>query len=151
MTDLEDEQARKAKQKAILILLLAELTEGLIPLAYACGFAMAYFGPNGHLLGNVRYGDWHFKAVDDASWPFTIMLGMFAVDLISLLLNSTIVWTCCKINLLDEFCTVMQNYWYIIALKMINNIYLNFFLLDVNLAYDKTLKFDWIARNESFT
>ena len=149
-TVLEDEQARMAKQKAVLKLLLAELIEGLIPLAYAIGFAMAYYGPNGHLLGNVKNDEWHFKAVVDARWTFTVMFGLFAIDLISLLLNSTIVWTCCKIKILDEFCTVMQKYWYIVALKMINNVYNNFLSLDVNLGFDKTFKFDWIRRNESF-
>ena len=150
VTVLDDEKSKMAKKKAVLKLLLAELTEGLIPLAYALGFAMAYYGPNGHLLGNVRNGQWQFEAVVDASLTFTVMSGLFAIDLISLFLNSTIVWTCCKIHLLDEFCTVMQKYWYIMALKMINNIYIRFFSLDVNLAGDWTLKFDWITKNESF-
>ena len=78
---LEDEQARMAKQKAILKLVLSELMEGLIPVAYAIGFAMAYYGPNGYLLGNVKGGEWHFKAVDDESSTFTIMFLMFAIDL----------------------------------------------------------------------
>ena len=150
VTVLEDQQARMEKQKAVLKLLLAELSEGLIPLAYACGFAMAYYGPNGLLIGNVKNGDWHFKAVEDASRTFNVMSGLFAVDLVSLLLNSTILWICCKINLLDEFCTVMEKYWLIIFVKMINNLYFNFFLRDVNLGGDMTMKFDWIARNESF-
>lgn len=151
VTVLEDEQTRMAKQKAVRKLLLAELTEGLIPLAYAIGFAMAYYGPNGHLLGYKKNEFWNFKDVGDVSMTFTVMFGLFTIDLISLLLNSTIVWTCCKISLLDEFCTVMQKYWYILALKMINNIWVNFFSLDVNLGYDKTLKFDWITRNETIT
>ena len=76
VTVLEDQQARMEKQKAVLKLLLAELSEGLIPLAYACGFAMAYFGPNGLLLGNVENGYWQFKAVEDKSWTFTVMFGL---------------------------------------------------------------------------
>ena len=141
-TVLEDEQARIDKQKAVMKLLMAELCEGLIPLAYAIGFAMAYYGPNEYLFGTV-------KNVDGGSRTFIVMFGLFAIDLISLLLNSTIVWTCCKINLLDEFCTVMQNYWYIMAMKMIGNICFYFFFSDVNLGGDMTMKFDWITRNES--
>ena len=105
-------------------------------------FLWPFTGPNGYLFGTVRN-------VDDGSRTFTVMVGLFAIDLISLLLNSTIVWNCCKINLLDEFCTVMQNYWYIMALKMINNIYIYFFFSDLNLGGDMTMKFDWITRNES--
>ena len=133
-----------------LKLLLAESIEGLIPLAYAIGFAMAYYGPNGHLLGNIKNEVWHYTAVHDASMTFTVMFALFTIDLISLLLNSAIVWTYCKINLLDKFCSVMQKYWYIMAVKMMNNIYFNFFCLDVNLAKDWTMKFDWITKNKSF-
>ena len=86
---------------------------------------MAYYGPNGHLLGNVKNRNWHFTAVDDASSTFTVMFLLFSTDLISLVLNSTIVWTCCKIDLLKEFCAVLQKYWYIMAVKIVNNIYCN--------------------------
>ena len=122
-----------AKQKAVQKLLLAELTEGLIPLAYAIGFAMAYYGPNGHLFGYVRNEDQQLKNVDETIMTFTVMLGLFAIDLICLLLNSTIVWKCSNVNLFDEFCTIMQKYWHLMAVKIIFSIYVNFFTLDVNL------------------
>ena len=48
----------KRKENAVLKLLLAELVEGLVPLAYAIGFTMAYFGPNGELTGNVLCDIW---------------------------------------------------------------------------------------------
>ena len=45
----------------------------------------------------------------------------------------------------------MQKYWHIIALKMISVIYQYYFFLDVNLAFDKTLKFDWITSNKTLS
>ena len=129
----------------------AELSEGLIPLGYAIGFAMAYYGPNANLMGNVKNEEWQRKAVDDASWTFLVMSGLFAMDLFCLLLNSTIIWIFSHINLFEEFCNAIKKYWHIMALKMIANIYTHFLFLDVNNGYDKTLIFDWITSNKTFT
>ena len=143
------DQSWVEKSKAVMRLLLAELNEGLIPLAYAISFSLAYYGPNGHLIGHVRNDSWNYIPVKDASWTFIAMLGLFAVDSMCLFLNSAIAWIFCKINLFDKFCIVMQKYWHIIALKIISVIYQYYFFLDVNLAFDKTLKFDWITSNET--
>ena len=130
----KNDQAKMDKEKAILKLLLAELSEGLVPLAYAIGFSMAYYGPNGELIGNVRNGYLQHHTVCDASWTLLVMFGLFFVDLICLSLNSSILWVCCRVNLFDEFCMTMQKFWYIMALKMINEFYFQFFIKDVNFA-----------------
>ena len=136
------------KRKAILNLVLAELCEGLVPLAYAISFIMAYYGANAELIGNVRNGYWQYKAVDDASWTLIMMFWLFAVDSVCLLLNSIIIWTCTKINIFKEFCLVLKKYWYILALKLVQNIYFDFFSNDVNLGVDFTFKFEWITTNQ---
>lgn len=53
ITDVNEiDTIQKKKQKGVMKLLLAELVEGVVPLAYAIGFAMAYYGPNGYLCEN---------------------------------------------------------------------------------------------------
>ena len=51
------EDMKKAKKKAIMKLVLAELCEGMVPVAYALGFSMMYNGANYALLGgaNLKY------------------------------------------------------------------------------------------------
>lgn len=134
MTNFENDQVRMDKQKAVLKLLLAELCEGLIPFAYAIGFSMAYYGPNGKLIGNVGNDYWGYRKVDDASLTLLMMFGLFSFDVICLLLNSVILWVFCSVNLFHEFCMKMEIYWHIIAIKMVSEIYLHFFWKDVNLA-----------------
>ena len=138
------------KKKAITKLVLAELFEGLVPLAFAICFAIAYYGPNAKLLGNVQNGYWQYKAVDDVSRTFLVMSGMFTMDLLSLFLNAIILWLSCKLNIFKEICSVLQKYWYIMALKLTNNAYLYFASNDVNLAMDLTLKFRWITNDKNF-
>ena len=60
---------RRASQKSIL----AEHVEGLVPLAYAIGLAMAYFGPNVYLLGNVFRDIWAYEKVKDVKYLLFIM------------------------------------------------------------------------------
>ena len=48
-----DEKLRIERQKAKLVLVLAKLCEGLLPIAYAICFSMAYYGPNAKLMGNI--------------------------------------------------------------------------------------------------
>ena len=126
---------------------MAESCEGLVPLAYAVSFAMAYYGPNANLLGNGENNFWPVKVVEDVSWTFQVMLGLFLMDLVCLSLNSSILWIFCKVNLFKEFCLALRKYWYILAVKMTNDVFLHFFCKDVNVANDISGKFVWI-RNE---
>ena len=139
------------KKKAISKLLLAESCEGLTPLVYAICFAMAYYGPNAELIGDVKNGCWQYNAIEDVSWTFLLMLWLFTVDFICLLLNSCILWKASNINLLNRFCSMMAKYWYIMALKLAHLAIFFFFTKDINLAVDLTYKFDWIKSDNNLT
>ena len=149
MTIIGNERFQNDKNKAVLTLLLAELCEGLVPLAYAIGFVMAYFGPNAKLIGNVRCDLWHYREVVDVSWNLSVLFGLFAIDLVCLSLNSIIIWIFSNVNIFQELCSALQKYWYIMALKLVNNLYFHFFANDVNLAMDWTKEFLWITNNKT--
>jgi len=145
-----NEQIEMDNKKAISKLVLAELCEGLVPLAYAICFAIAYYGPNAELFGNVRNGSWQYKEVEDVSQTFLVMLWLFTIDLISLALNAFIIWTNCNVNLFNEICNFMQKYWFVVAWKLSSNAYGYFLNNDINVGSDITLKFDWIATDEDY-
>ena len=145
------EMLKMDKKKAISKLLLAESCEGLTPLVYAICFAMAYYGPNAELIGNVKNGCWQYNAVEDVSRTFLLMLWLFTVDSICLLLNSSIVWKACNINLLNKFCSMMAKYWYIMALKLAHLAIFFFFPKDINLGLDLTYEFNWIKNDNNST
>ena len=149
----ENETSKKENRKVILRLALAELCEGLVPLAYAISFSMAYYGPNAELIGNVKNDYWRFRIVEDIRPLFLVMSVLFSIDIVSFALNSIILWMCCKVNLLKEICSVLQQYWYILAVKLVNDVWWNFYASDINLANDMTFQFGWIVndKNNSFT
>ena len=144
-----DEKLITDKKNAVLTLLLDELGEGLVPLAYAIGFSMAFYGPNTELIGNVGNSYWQFSRVDDVNWNFLVLLGLFVIDIICLFLNSSIIWIFSNVNMFNEFCAAMEKYWYIMALKLANNLYIYFLVHDVSCAMDFTREFSWITHHEN--
>ena len=141
----ENDLHKKEKWNAVLDLVLAELCEGLAPLAYALSFAMAFYGPNAELLGNVKSEYWQYTAVEDVSWTFMVMLGLFLVDIVTLALNSSILWIFSRVNLFEEFGSVLKKYWFILAVKLVYDVYLHFYVHDINFGNDATRQYDWIT------
>ena len=147
----DNEKLATDKKNAIRKLILSEMSEGLVPLAYAISFLMAYYGLNAKLFGNVGNGYWQYKEVDDTRRTFFVMFVLFIMDLVCLLVNSSIIWILTKINIFKEFCIIMRKYWYILPIYMANNIYFRFYMLDVNLATDMTGNFCWITNNANIS
>ena len=141
----ENDLHKKEKRNAVLDLVLAELCEGLAPLAYALSFAMAFYGPNAELLGNVKSEYWQYTALEDVSWTFLVMLGLFLVDIVTLALNSSILWIFSRVNLFEEFGSVLKKYWLILAVKLVYDVYFHFYVHDVNFGNDATGQYDWIT------
>ena len=136
------------KRRAIVKLVLAEMCEGLVPLAYGFCFAMAYYGPNSKLIGNIGADIWAYKAVEDVTWTILLLFGLFLIDLFSMVLNGAIIWIYCKVSIIQEFLIVLQEYWYIMAVMLANSVFLHFFSNDINVGFDWTFQFCWAMQNE---
>ena len=111
------DQSNKKKniQKLILKLVLAETVEGIVPLAYAVGFIMAFYGPNAVLIGNVGSGIWAYEAVDDIVGRLTVLFTMFGVDVLSVLLNTFCLSKFANINLIQHILKFLRKYWMLLA------------------------------------
>ena len=135
----------KAKEKVVMKLVMAELIEGTVPLAYAIGFTMAFFGPNGMLIGNVLADIWTYVKVDDVKGLYIIQFVLFGVDCLSVILNGIILAKFGNVNLLQEFCKALKKCWMILAIVLAHNIAGYFALNDLNSANDMTNEFEWIT------
>ena len=141
----EINSVRKRKQKGIMKLLLAELVEGLVPLAYAIGFAMAFYGPNGSLTGNVLSNIWAYKKVNDFGRLITIQLILFVVDCLSVLFNTFLLYKFVNMNFMKEFCKAIKDYWIFLTIQLGNTITYYFAFNDISSGTDMTTKFSWIT------
>ena len=131
--------------KEIINLSLIELTEGLVPLAYAIGFAMAYWGPNGHLIGNVLCDAWAYEKENDIRRLFQILGLLFGVDLACVLFNGFLLSYYGAVSLINEFSKMMQRYWLIVAIGLANAMADYFILNDMSMVLDMTMEFEWVT------
>ena len=136
----------KLKEKKIMKLLLAEIVEGIVPLAYASGFALAFFGPNAFLIGNVLCDAWAYKKVQNVRRLFIIQSIMFVFDLIIVGLNSFLLSKFGNIKLMEWVCRALKSYWIFLAIQLVNTMNPLFALKDINAAVDMTMKFTWITK-----
>ena len=143
-TDLEL-YLKKRIDKEIVNLSLMELIEGVVPIAYAIGFAMAYFGPNGHLIGNVLCDAWSYEKETDVPGLFQILALLFGVDLACVLLNGFLLSCYRNISLLRGFSKMIQDHWIIVAIGLANAMADYFIFNDMSNGLDMTMKFEWIT------
>ena len=71
---------------------------------------------------------------------------LFAVDTLSVLLNSLAIWNAARVNMLFEFCRVLSKYWFFIAIKLALNMTAYFATNDINMGMDGTQSFQWTSR-----
>lgn len=87
-----------------------ELIEFLVPLVYLIALVSAYYGPNSMLIGTVGATIWHYVAIENIQETIIIILALFLADLSSTIINSVMLWVCCKINLLKAIIVVAKEY-----------------------------------------
>ena len=136
---------KKDTQKLILKLVLAEAVEGIVPMAYAVGFMMAFYGPNAELIGNVGSGIWAYEAVNDIVGRLIVLFTMFGVDSLSVLLNTFCLSKFAHINLIQHILKVLKKYWMLLAIRIGYDLTMYFGFNDINLGIDMTTKFSWIS------
>ena len=128
----------------IIKLILTELVEGFAPIIYGASMAMAYYGPNAHILSNVGNTYWSTE-MEDIGYFFLVLFGLFAFDTLSALINSFCLWKMLDINMFHEFCRVLEKYWFFMGVKLSFNMVTYFSVNDINAGMDKTRAFQWIS------
>ena len=114
----------KEKDYHLLKLILIEMIEVLVPLAYVITVLIAYYGPNAEILGNIRNDYWQYKSIDDILKLVQVVLVMFIIDGSSAVLVGCMLWKVCSIHFLRETYKLIGSSWPIIAVNIAN--YLNY-------------------------
>ena len=135
------------KRTAILNLLVAELVEGLVPLAFSAAFTTAYYGPNAFLIKNVRSNYFGGIEVKDLNNFYTSLFQMFGIDICAMIISVCSLRYFCKIDLMKYLYDLIEKYWWIMGIKLSLRIAIFFCYNDLNGAMDYTLKFAWISEN----
>ena len=98
-------------------LVLTERIETLVPLTYMICFAIAYYGPNAEILGNIKLDLWQYKPVLDFGNYMKNVFILFVVDFMSLVINGIILHASCNINIFKTFQKIQCEFWLIMAVQ----------------------------------
>ena len=104
------------KNEALTELILNEVVEFMVPVAFIGSFAIAFYGPNHGILGNVGCDYWSFQKVENLNVLFTPLLVMTTIDCGSVIISGTLLWKHCRINVFLEYCETIKKYWVVLAL-----------------------------------
>ena len=138
-----DSMNRK-KNLNVTKLILIEIIEGFVPIIYGACMAVAYYGPNAHILATVGNNYWS-KEMEDIGYLFLVMFGLFAFDTLSAGINSFCLWKIVNINMAQEFCRMFEQYWFFMAVKLSYNMSMYFAPNDVNSGMDRSKSFQWTS------
>ena len=83
---------------ALQNLVVYELVE-FQALSFILVIAVAFYGPNSSILGNISNNYWTFEAIENINRTLGKMGALFLVDFSSTLICSIILWFSCRINL----------------------------------------------------
>ena len=101
----------------IQTLIINELVEAVMPVAYCVCILMAYYGPNADVLGNVKNSSWQYSAIEDLSIAMEWIAILFFVDFGSTIISIALLCIFCQINIFKLYLQLQKNVWYILAIQ----------------------------------
>ena len=139
-----ESQIVNTKRRNLTTLMIAELIEGFTPIIYLTCIAMAYYGPNDHLFSNIGNSYWS-EEINDIVPVFLTMAILFSFDTLSFLITVFCVWKFSKVNMLQEFCRMIGQYWYFMAVNLAQLVVNYISAIDVNFGMDVTHSYQWVT------
>ena len=106
-------QIKKIRDREYQIskLILTEMMEIVLPLAYIISIVLAYYGPNAKILGNIGNDDWQYEIINDLGDLILSVSVMAIVDSFSAIIVGYWLWQACSINFLRESCCLIGDIW----------------------------------------
>ena len=107
---------RKRQVKATLNLIINESVEFIMPITYGIVLLLAYFGPNGEILGNIKSNLWHYTSIENIGDTLTWIAIMFSVDFLSLIASITLLKCFCKMDIVRMYLQVQDQMGHILVI-----------------------------------
>jgi len=141
-----EEEARRAKCiDALFTMLLSEVLELFIPLAYLVCFLVAFNGPNKSVLGNIGAERWQYGKVenDEVGSAVTIILVFAGIDALSLVISAAALWLLRGINLWTFFLYMQKELGFVLTVQQAWALEQQFCTIALGCAMDATFSGDW--------
>ena len=96
-------------------LALTERIESIMPLTYMSLIAMAYLSPNAEIIGGIKLNLWHYPAISDFEGFLLNLTLLFAIDLLSFIINAFLLWKYCNMNIMKGLQKLQSDFWFFMA------------------------------------
>lgn len=106
------------QMKIIQTLVMNEMIEFMVPLAYVISFVIAYYGPNANLIGNISNDYWQYSAVENIRNAIKEIMIFFFFSSSSLVLSSILLWKICRINLYYAYVELRKEFGLTLSVQM---------------------------------
>ena len=107
---------------------------------------MAYYGPNAHLYSNIGNSYWN-NEIEDIGPVVLTMTILFGVDMLSFFITVICFWKIAKVDMLQEFCRIIGQYWYYMAIILAFITAGGIITTDINLGMDESQSYQWITND----
>ena len=91
-------------------LIVVELVGIVVPIAYILAVLMAYYGPNGVIIGNISNSYWSYTAIEDIGKLLRGIGLMIGVQCVTIVLGSILLWKVSSVNCMKVGCTLLKMY-----------------------------------------
>ena len=106
----EKEKLDTKREYTLQNLIVVELVGIVVPIAYILAVLMAYYGPNGVIIGNISNSYWSYTAITDI-WKLLSGIGlMLVVDCVTIIFGSFLLWKVSSVNCIKVGCKILKNY-----------------------------------------
>ena len=86
-----------------------------MPLTYMSLIAMAYLSPNAEIIGGIKLNLWHYPAISDFEGFLLNLTLLFAIDLLSFVINAFLLWKFCNMNIMKGLQKLQSDFWFFMA------------------------------------
>ena len=86
-----------------------------MPLTYLSLIAMAYLSPNAEIIGGIKLNLWHYPAISDFEGFLLNLTLLFAIDLMSFVINAFLLWKFCNLNIIKGLQKIQNELWFFMA------------------------------------
>ena len=101
-------------------LLIKEFVGFIVPLAFLLCFTVAYYGPNGDKIGNVRNSYFGYQAVEDFSDYTSKILSLFLIDFLTAIFGSALLWKFCNINCYSGMVALQKEFGNVFLINLLH-------------------------------
>ena len=117
--DNEQNSLLKAEKKSALVSLITlEFIEASIPLIYAMGIVLAYYGPNAKLMIGIKSEYFGVPPITNLLNVLSVLFLMAGIDALGGILVGVLLGYFCKINIIKELNIILQKYWIHLSIFM---------------------------------